>query len=87
VRIAGVSGGGTAANAWETEATWYDPAVSAANFVVLEAPTPPSTASTPPLAAVRAFYGKPARTYRFQQYTVLVYDYNLLRQLHRFYYP
>jgi len=86
VRIAGVSGGGTAANAWETETTWYNPADSAANFVVL-ASSPPSTASTPPLAAVRAFYGKPARTYRFQQYTVLVYDYNLLRQLHRFYYP
>jgi hypothetical protein len=86
VRIAGVSGGGTAANAWETEATWYNPADSAASFVIL-ASSPPSTASTPPLAAVRAFYGKPARTYRFQQYTVLVYDYNLLRQLHRFYYP
>jgi hypothetical protein len=87
VRIAGVSGGGTAANAWETEATWYNPADSVANFVVLDAAAPPSTASTPPLAAVRAFYGEPARTYRFQQYTVLVYDYNLLRRLHRFYYP
>jgi len=86
VRIAGVSGGGTAANAWESDATWYNAADSAANFVVV-APAPPSAAITPPLAAVRAFYGRPARTYRFQQYTVLVYDYNVLRQLHRFYYP
>jgi hypothetical protein len=86
VRIAAVNGGGTEANAWESAATWYNPAVSSANFVVVVSATP-SAVSTPPLAAVRAFYGKPGRTYRYGQYTVLVYNHNLLRDLHRFYYP
>jgi len=27
---------------------------------------------------VRKWYGRPAHTYRFGQYTIMVYDYNLL---------
>ena len=59
----------------------------AANFIVLGL-LPPSTATHPTPTGGRTHRdGKPARTYRFQQYTVLVYDYNVLRQLRRFHYP
>jgi hypothetical protein len=77
VRVAPMANGGTYGYPWESEASWYDPAVSVANFVV--------TVSAPPVAAryarpavIRDRYGKPVRTYHFRQYTIMVYDYNLL---------
>jgi len=80
VRLAPLKPGGASANPYESDSAWYNPAVSRANFVV--------TVSSPPLDAVlltpgevRARFGPPARTYHFKEYTVMVYDYNLLTRL------
>src|SRR5690349_16865626 len=81
VRLAPLKPGGAFANPYESDSAWYNPAVSRANFVV--------TVSSPPLDAalvtpdeVHAQFGPPARTYHFREYTVMVYDYNLLTRLH-----
>jgi hypothetical protein len=81
VRLAPLKPGGAFANPYESDSAWYNPAVSRANFVV--------TVSSPPLDAalvtpdeVHAQFGPPARTYHFKEYTVMVYDYNLLTRLH-----
>lgn len=80
VRVAPVYQGGTTAYPWESNATWYDPAVSSANFVIT-ATFPPRQLLNPRLQVVRSFYGKPARTYHFEQFTISIYDYNLLRRV------
>ena len=55
---------------------------AAVNFLVLgpgaAAPRPPVTVG----GAVRAF-GRPARVYQFQRYTILVWDENILSRLPR----
>jgi len=42
---------------------------------------PGDAADTVPDAAVRATFGPPARTYRFDGYTVLVWNVNLLTRM------
>ncbi len=80
VHVAPLANGGTYAYPWESKATWYDPAVSSANFVVsVSAPESSATYSRP--SVVRAWYGRPAHTYRFHQYTIMVYNYNLLSRV------
>jgi hypothetical protein len=76
VQVAPLEAGGTSAYPWESKAGWYDPAVSSANFVVVVS-SPASAVYARP-QAVRAWYGRPAHTYRFGQYTIMVYNYNLL---------
>ncbi len=60
---------------WETDVRLADPAAHTANFVVIV----PGTAISSKLA-VKTF-GKPARTYRFESYTVMVWNENLLGKL------
>ena len=77
VHLAPLANGGTYGYPWESKAEWYDPAVSSANFVVsVSAPASSATYSRP--SVVRRWYGRPARTYQFHQYTIMVYNYNLL---------
>jgi hypothetical protein len=80
VRLAPLKPGGASANPYESNSAWYDPAVSRANFVVTVS-APPSDASLVTPAQVEAQFGPPARTYHFKEYTVMVYDYNLLTRL------
>jgi hypothetical protein len=80
VRLAPLKPGGASANPYESDSAWYNPAVSRANFVVT-ASTPPSDAALVTPGDVRAQFGPPARTYHFDEYTVMVYDYNLLTRL------
>jgi hypothetical protein len=80
VRLAPLKPGGASANPYESDSAWYDPAVSRANFVVTVS-APPSDASLVTPAQVQAQFGPPARTYHFREYTVMVYDYNLLTRL------
>jgi hypothetical protein len=80
VRLAPLKPGGAAANPYESDAAWYNPAVSRANFVVTVS-APPSDAALVTPDEVRAQFGPPARTYHFEEYTVMVYDYNLLTRL------
>jgi hypothetical protein len=81
VRLAPLTRGAASANPYESDSAWYDPAVSRANFVVTVS-SPISDASRLTPAQVYARFGPPARTYHFEEYTVLVYDYNLLTRLH-----
>ena len=77
VQVAPLSNGGTYGYPWESRAAWYDPTQRQANFVVaVSAPASSATYSRPQV--VRAWYGRPARTYHFHQYTIMVYNYNLL---------
>jgi hypothetical protein len=82
VRVAPVFDAGIAAYPWETKTTWYDPAVSYANFIVTTS-SPPEQARFARPSTVLAFYGKPARTYHFNQYTIFVYNRNILNQVHQ----
>jgi len=68
---------------------WYDPSRESANFVVVYdgyAGTQPFTGFTgvvgfPDTKEVMATFGTPARTYRYSQYTIFVWDKNLLTVL------
>jgi hypothetical protein len=60
---------------WEADEQLANPAAHTANFVVI-VPGP----DIPRKLAIKTF-GKPARTYRFQSYVILVWDKNLLGQL------
>jgi hypothetical protein len=82
VRVAPVYDAGVAVYPWETKTTWYEPAVSYANFIVATS-APPEQARFARPAQILAFYGKPAKTYHFNEYTIFVYDHNLLNQLHQ----
>ena len=80
VRLAPLKPGGASANPYESDSAWFDPAVSRANFVVTVS-SPPSDAALVTPGQVDARFGPPARTYHFEEYTVMVYDYNLLTRL------
>jgi hypothetical protein len=74
------------------ESTWFDPRLHYANFVVLyRGPigTPPFTAFTGVTsfdltAKVLATFGKPAQTYHYERYTILVWNKNLLADMEPF---
>jgi hypothetical protein len=78
--LAPVSGGGADAYAWESKESWYDPAVWYANFVVTVS-QPPQEARYAQPSVVRHVFGRPAHTYHFQQYTIMVWNKNLLYQV------
>lgn len=80
VRVASVVDGGTTADAYESDSSWYNPKVSTANFIV-SVSSPPADVPLVKPAVVRARFGPPADTYHFQQYTIMVYDYNLLTRV------
>jgi len=75
VRIAGgrVAGIGS----WNYKTAWYDPGVSAADFVVLGPGTFGSSVATA-RSAILATFGPPARTYDVSGFTVLWWHKNLL---------
>jgi hypothetical protein len=58
---------------WMSDQTWYDPKLHDASFLVLDGSPNP----VPP--AVRREFGAPARTYHVGQYTIFVWNANLLR--------
>ena len=68
-------------HARETNLSWRDPRSHYANFVVT-AGRPPGQAAAMSQALLTAF-GRPARTYRFEAYTIRVWDRNLLSALGR----
>jgi hypothetical protein len=79
VHLAAVSGGGKYAYLWVAKESWYDPAVSAANFIVTT--TQQAGGQDVPLKDALKWYGTPAESYTFDQYTILVYDHNVLQSL------
>jgi hypothetical protein len=66
-------------HARETNLSWRDPRSRYANFVVTVG-QPPGQAAAMSQALLTAF-GRPARTYRFEAYTIRVWDRNLLSAL------
>jgi xanthosine utilization system XapX-like protein len=62
---------------WESNASWYDPTLHYANFVILD-PGTPSYHADGTWAMIRATWGNPVRFYRVGAYRVLVYHKNLL---------
>ena len=71
--------GGTVPRVYQSSASWYNPRTADANFVV----TGPAdgTADLIPQAEILALAGPPARTYRFESFTIMVWNKNLLTLL------
>jgi hypothetical protein len=65
---------------WESDMTAFNPRTNDANFVVATAPGSYWSATVTAAEAIAKF-GEPARTYRFGQYTILVWRKNLLSDL------
>jgi hypothetical protein len=80
VRVASLTDGGTTADAYESDSSWYNPEVSTANFIV-SVSSPASDVSLIKPAVLNATFGPPTRIYHFKEYTVRVYGYNLLTRL------
>jgi hypothetical protein len=81
IRTVSAHGGVLSPVRYESKASWYDPAHSSANFVVLF-PGIPGYPGFTSASAVAATFGTPARTYRVGRYQVLVWHRNLLTELH-----
>ena len=71
---------GLAPYRWESDMTAFNPRTNDANFVVATAPGSYWSATVTAAEAIAKF-GEPARTYRFGQYTILVWQENLLSDL------
>ena len=65
------------ARQWEANQSWYDPAAHRATFAVL------STVGAAEVSGseVIATFGSPARTYHYREYTIMVWNENLLARL------
>ena len=64
---------------YQSSASWYDPHTGYANFVVTG--TGDRTGDLIPRAEILALAGPPARTYRFQSFTIMIWNKNLLTLL------
>jgi hypothetical protein len=65
---------------WVAKLSWYDPAVSRANFVIAM-PGDASDAYSFSEAGVRRAFGAPAHEYRVGRYVVMLWNKNLLLQM------
>jgi hypothetical protein len=72
--------GHIAGDYWEVKSGWYDQKRSDANFIVL-VPGPPGFKRYPTVGSVRATFGQPHQIYFLGEYTIVVYDKNLLADL------
>ena len=72
-------GGHAAPGSYESDASWYDPRLHSANFVV----TAPGPDSQRPFIYHDALisFGRPAHIYRFRNYTIMTWHKNLLADL------
>jgi hypothetical protein len=68
-------------NTWETKPGWYSPAEHIANFVVMPSYGPGPWFRAPSAINVIRTFGQPARVYLLADYTVLVWNANLLARL------
>jgi hypothetical protein len=65
---------------WEIDTRWYDPSASTANFLLTDA-GPGSGLWRAQLRAAERTFGRPARTYRFDGFTVFTWHGNVLSRL------
>jgi len=68
--------GGAVPRLYQSSASWYDPLTARANFVVTG--TADGLADLIPRAEILALAGPPTSTYRFQAFTIMVWNENLL---------
>jgi hypothetical protein len=66
-----------AAETWNADSSWYDPSSHRANFVVLSSFGAFEVGGQQAVAT----FGRPARTYRYRDYTIMVWNENLLALL------
>ena len=71
---------GAVPRAYESEASWYDPKLSYANFVV-ENSADHGGVSLIPQRDILALAGPPAHTYHYKTFTIMVWNHNLLADL------
>ena len=64
---------------YQSSASWYDPRTAYANFVLSAAAG--RTGDHIPRDEILALAGPPARTYRFESFTIMIWDKNLLALL------
>jgi hypothetical protein len=76
VTVAPLVGGARYGYPWESKASWFDPKVSSANFIIAHVQNLGAGYLSVSLATDR--YGKPAAEYFLGKTVVLVYDRNLL---------
>jgi hypothetical protein len=81
IRTVQTSGQGLAPNQWEINLNWYSPRSHVANFVVLPRTQPGPWRHEPAAGNIVHSFGKPAQVYELPQYTVLVWNANLLPRL------
>jgi hypothetical protein len=79
VRLVPLANGGTYGYLWVAKESWFNPRDSYANFIVTT--TKQVGGSDVPLKNVLAWYGKPVKSYVVDQYTVVVYNRNLLENV------
>jgi hypothetical protein len=61
---------------WESKADWFNPELSSANFIVT---TTQQAGGDVSLQHVLSWYQQPAEIYQFEQYSIVVYDRNVLQ--------
>ena len=71
---------GAVPRGYESEASWYDPRQSYANFVVTNS-ADGGGVSLIPRRDLLALAGPPARTYHYRTFTIMVWNHNLLANL------
>jgi hypothetical protein len=71
---------GAVPRAYESEASWYDPKLAYANFVVTNS-ADNGGVSLIPRADIIALAGPPAHIYHYQTFTIMVWNHNLLADL------
>src|SRR5580692_962503 len=71
---------GAVPRAYESEASWYDPKLSYANFVV-ENSADHGGVSLIPQRDILALAGPPAHPYHYKTFTIMVWNHNLLADL------
>jgi hypothetical protein len=86
IRALGVNPRSVSAGHWYSDASWYDPRLHDASFVLLFAGKRGFSGEAglrpfDPASQIQATFGRPEHTYDLGRYTVLVWRQNLLRRL------
>lgn len=76
-------GSGAVPRNYESKASWYDPRMGSASFVIVNSAdaNPGSNGIIIPPRDILALAGPPARTYHYKTFTIWVWDRNLLARL------
>jgi hypothetical protein len=80
LRVVSWQPGGPVPRFYQSKASWFDPATNYANFVVNTTVDGPTVVI--PQQEIIAAFGQPARTYVYGPYTIMVWNKNLLAELH-----